>query len=465
VRDPVPGADVWLTIDASLQEIAEHGLEDALHALGAEGGDVVFLDPASGDVLAVASRRPEAGGLASNRPTFFTEPYQPGSTAKLFTAAALIARNKVDSTTSVSGEGGQWAMPTRGKPFMIEDSHKESGRLTLARAIEVSSNIGMAKFSQRLVPVEQFETLRDFGFGSPTGIEYPAESRGVLQPPDRWLPDYSQASVAMGYEFSVTPIQLAAAYAAIANDGVLVTPTLVREVRDADGTTVYRHQPEPVRRAVSPEVAARLRAFLRGAISKEGTGSNAQLANFELIGKTGTARRVVDGRYAAGQYTASFAAIFPADHPQLIVIVKIDNPSIGSYYAGSTAAPATRAMLEQALAARQIAIDRSRFAATDSAAVATTVQGAAPAAAPRQADAGPDAASLLLPWPDRSSERADTTSIPMPDVVGAPVRRAVHTLHERGFRVVLHGLGTVQRSAPAAATPSARGSTVTLWTD
>jgi cell division protein FtsI (penicillin-binding protein 3) len=457
VREPVAGGDVWLTIDAGLQEIAERGLDDALHALGAEGGDVVFLDPMTGEVLAIASRQHAEGGGGSAGPSFFTTPYQPGSTAKLFTAAALLVHHKVDSTSAVSGHDGLYRMPVRGgRFFVIEDSHKEAGMVTLAQAIEVSSNIAMAQFAQRLTPVEQFETLRGFGFGSPTGIEFPAESRGVLQMPDRWLPDYSRASVAMGYEFSVTPIQLAAAYGAIANDGVLVTPTLVRQIRDASGHLVYEHQPEPVRRAVPPDVAARLRAFLRGAVGKGGTGGNAQLANYELAGKTGTARRFVNGRYASGEYTASFAAIFPADHPQLVVIVKIDKPSIGSYYAASTAAPTTRAMLEQALAARQVAIDRSQLAAPLDSAPVKVADSAEPAPAPPP---------VVFAWPDAGRDRTRADSLPVPDVRGAAVRQAVLTLHRRGFKVSLHGFGTVLRTDPAAGESAAPGSAISVWTD
>ena len=227
----------------------------------------------------MASRQLQDGESLA-RPTAFTDPFEPGSTAKLFTAAALLKRNRVDSTDRVSGEGGRWAMPIRKhSPRVIEDVHRSDGLLTLADAIKVSSNIAMAKFSARLSPLEQFETLRDFGFGSPTGVEFPSESRGELRAPERWLLDYSRASHAMGYEFSVTPLQLASAYAAIANDGVLVTPTLVREIRAPDGALLYRHQPEPVRRVVSSALASKLRGYLRGVVSEGGTGERARLAN------------------------------------------------------------------------------------------------------------------------------------------------------------------------------------------
>ncbi len=449
VRQPVAGHDVWLTLDAALQEIAERGLDDALREMKAEGGDVVFLDPATGELLALASRQ---AGMA--RPSTFTDPFEPGSTAKLFTAAALLAYHRVDSTAAVSGENGVWLMPVneRGKTRRITDAHPNPGMLTLARAIQVSSNIAMSKFAQRLSPEEQYSVLRDFGFGSPTGVEFPSESRGRLARPDQWQPMYTRASVAMGYEFGVTPVQLAVAYGAIANDGVLLAPTLVREVRGPDGTLVYRHRPEPVRRAVSSELAARLRTFLAGVVGEGGTGERAQLANYALLGKTGTAVRFEGGRYVHGEYTASFAALFPADHPQLAVIVKIDNPR-GNYYGGLTAAPLTKSMLQQALASHRVAIDRSRLAAADTVAAGTTEQEAA----------APGAPAVVVAWPPRAADQG-SAPLPVPDVAGESVREAALALHRRGFRVDLRGTGRVARTTPGPGDALAPGATVTVWT-
>jgi cell division protein FtsI (penicillin-binding protein 3) len=448
VRDPVAGYDVWLTLDGELQEIAERGLEDALREMRAEGGDVVFLDPATGELLALASRR--TGGVAAA--STITDPFEPGSTAKLFTAAALLTYNRVDSTATVSGENGEWLMPVnqRGKTRRITDAHKVTGSLTLAQAIQVSSNIAMSKFAQRLAPEEQYGVLRDFGFGSPTGVEFPSESRGRRGPPPHWPPMYNPASVAMGYEFGVTPVQLAAAYGAIANDGVLLAPTLVREIHRPDGVRVYRHQPEPIRRAISPEIAGRLRAFLAGVVGEGGTGERAQLANYALLGKTGTAVRFEHGRYVHGEYTASFAALFPADHPQLVVIVKIDNPK-GSYYGGLTAAPMTKSMLQQALASHRVAIDRSRLAPSEVA--ESTGDGPAPT---------PGALPVVIAWPPTQSD-STTKSFQVPDVQGATVRQAALVLHRRGFRVDLRGVGRVLRTAPVAGEEAKGGSTVTVW--
>jgi len=226
---------------------------------------------------------------------------------------------------------------------------------------------------------------------------------------------------------SVTPLQLAAAYGAIANDGVLLQPTLIREVRDPSGAVRYRHRPEPVRRAVTPQVAARLRDLLR-ASSSGGTGERAALANFQLAAKTGTARRVVEGRYAPGQYTASFRRS-SGRRPQLVVVMKIDNPQKGSYFAAQTAAPVTRSMLEQALAART----------SPSTARASRTWRPRPSG---RRSRSPTASSLrgqrAVPHPTAPapSRRAPSRRH------GRGLREAARTLHRRGFRVVVKGWGS-----------------------
>ena len=445
IAQPIPGNDVVLTIDAELQEIAQRALDDALDRMDAEGGDVVMLDPVTGEVLAVASRHRDG----TPRPSAFTETFEPGSLAKIFAAAALLERSRVRATDRVSGEGGTYRMP--GRPTPLTDEHPLP-TLTLADAIRVSSNIALAKFAARLKPDEQYATLRAFGIGAPTGIEFPAEAQGKLRLPRDWTGP-SSTSLAIGYELSVTPLQLAAAYAAIANDGVLLQPTLIREVRNPSGAVRYRHRPEPVRRAVTPEVAARLRDLLRGVVEAGGTGERAALANFQVAAKTGTARRVVDGRYAPGQYTASFAALFPADDPQLVVVMKIDNPQKGSYFAAQTAAPVTRSMLEQALAARTVALDRARLSN-----VAPTAE-----RAPLEEPDGLVPYVVSIPYVPDSSRAQPKRAVP--DVTGRPLREAARTLHRRGFRVVVKGWGVVHHSWPAAGDSAAAGKTVTLFAE
>ncbi|MEZ0333083.1 MAG: penicillin-binding transpeptidase domain-containing protein [Gemmatimonadales bacterium] len=452
VQQPVPGNDVVLTLDAELQEIAERGLDEALAETRSDGGDVVFLDPLRGELLALASRQRNTG---TQRASAFTDPFEPGSTAKLFTAAALLMRDRVSRTESVFAEGGLWFMPvSRTRTRRITDSHASRGNLTLTQAIQVSSNIAMAKFASRLTPEEQYETLRDFGFGTPTGAEFPSESRGILSRPDRWEPMYTRASMAMGYEIGVTPVQLAAAYGAIANDGVLLWPTLVREVRDPKGQVVYRHSPEPVRRVVSSEVAAKMRELLRKAASGGGTGTRAQLAGYGVLGKTGTAFRFANGHYIKNEYTSSFAGLFPAENPQLVVIVKLDNPK-GAYYGGETAAPVTRTMLEQALASHRVAINRGRLAVSDSSGTPQT----------EPAEVATSGTPVIaISWPYKP-EAPSAAPLPVPDVVGRSVREAALAIHRRGFRMSLRGLGRVTRTSPVAGQEARPGTSIAVWAE
>jgi membrane peptidoglycan carboxypeptidase len=208
-----------------------------------------------------------------------------------------------------------------------------------------------------------------------------------------------------------------------------------------------------VRRVVTPEVATQLRELLRGVVEAGGTGEKAALANFQLAAKTGTARRVVGGRYATGQYTASFAALFPADQPQLVVVMIIDNPQKGSYFAAETAAPVTRSMLEQALAARTVALDRARLTnmvvSTDRIPLAEP-EGLVP---------------YVMPWPYVPDSATTPPDRLIPDVSDRPLREGVRTLHQRGFRVVIKGWGRIHHTWPAAGERAAAGSTVTVFAE
>ena len=454
VRDPVRGNDVWLTIDAKLQEIAEAALDRAIDALGARGGDVIFLDPANGELLAVASRVEGERSAA----TAFTAPFEPGSTAKLFTAAALLDHGLVDSTDRVDGENGSWTLqpPRGGRPYRITDVHLSEEPLTLEMGIAHSSNIALAKFSQRLEPGLQYDMLRRFGIGTRSDVEFPAEASGFVPRLGDWKPGYTRESLSRGYEMQVTAVQLAAAYAAIANGGILYTPTLVREIHSPDGKLLYRHRPEPVRRVISPGVAATLRRYLQKAA---GTGSSAEgieIEEFRLAGKTGTARKVINARYVTGKYVSSFAAIWPADRPELVAIVVIDEPK-GAYYGSQTAAPLTRRILMDAIASRNRALDFDQLARRD----ALPRTGAASV----NADARPERPPVVaVRWP-YGDDQATREVRPVPDVAGQPARAAIAQLHAAGFRVAVEGLGSVASTVPGAGSAVRTGETITIRAD
>ena len=474
----VPGHTVMLTINRELQEIAERALAQAVDQMSADGGDIVILDPKNGEVRALASQR---GGGAGASATAITEPFEPGSTMKPFIAAGLLARRKVSDRDSV--DTGDGVIEINGRE--IHDEHLV-GRAPLADVLRWSSNVGIVRFAQRLTPREEFETLRDFGFGTSTGVTYPSESNGTLREPAKWS-EQSAASLAIGYEIAATPLQLAVAYAVFANGGQLLEPAMVKEVRSPEGAVVYTHQPRVVRQVVSRDVADKVRAMLLNVV-EHGTALQADISNYLLAGKTGTPRRTVGGRYAAMQYNPNFVGLFPGDAPQYVIVVKLTNPK-GKFYGGSTAAPVTKVVLQAAIAARDAALDRDKLASSAIAAGAKTEatpqdSGKRPmlvewsAAAPetlhptmpagRTNPRSTNAASpVVVSLPFRASRpSASNLPRPIPDVRGMSLREAVRSLHNAGFRVLLArapgNRGADASTFPASGTAVQPGSLIRL---
>ncbi|MEK7402047.1 MAG: penicillin-binding transpeptidase domain-containing protein [Gemmatimonadota bacterium] len=454
---PTPGHSVSLTINQELQEIAERTLADAVARLDAEGGDIVIMDPRSGELLAIAGQR---NGVAAPSVTAVTEPFEPGSTVKPLIAAGLLARGLARTSDIVPTRGGQYTLHGR----TIHDEPHEGPTppmLSLTDVIRYSSNIGIVQFADRLTPRQEFETLRDFGLGTATGLPYSAEAAGTLRPPAVWSRQ-SQASLAMGYELAVTPLQLALSYAVMANGGELIEPAVIKEIRSPTGEVVFRHQRRVVRRVLSPELARTMRVLMTGVVDR-GTAVDADLATFSLAGKTGTPRRTVKGRYVARQYNPNFVGVFPADAPQLVIVVKLVNPK-EDFYGGRTAAPMTKTILQAALAARDAALDRGKLASPMRVAAApaakgsparTTVATTTRSAAPRRAEPDPLAKPVVLDLPSKPSvKRAPKAPRPVPDVRGLPLRDAVRSLHGAGLRVQL------ARAGPSGETQPPRGSLV-----
>ncbi len=442
---PVPGHDLHLTIDADLQEIAREALAAAIAETGSSSGEIVMADPRTGEVLAAVSSKPGARSWRA-----VTEPYEPGSTVKPFVVATLLAEKRARLTDSVFGENGEYTRDGR----TIKDVHPY-GWLTVAEALVHSSNVVLAKLSERIDPTTQYTYLRAFGFGSPTAVTYPSESSGLLRRPANWT-RYSQASLAIGYEFSVTPLQMLMAYGALANGGVLMEPRLVREVRTREGRVELSLGAEAVRRVVPERVANELRAVLIDVVVA-GTAQSAALGPLAVAGKTGTTRVFANGQYRSGLYTSTFAGFFPADAPQLVFLVKLDSPK-GAYYGGLTAAPVTRATLEAALAALSTPLDKR--------AVAT-------AAPPPLSDANVEAPETTAPisgpfifaldaGPLRRRPALESETASVPDVVGLALRDAVRRMHASGFRVRVQGRGIITGSEPLVGTTLPKGALVRL---
>ena len=449
VDEPLSGGSVLLTLNMALQEIAQQALEAAIEETGAHGGDILITNPRTGEILALFSAQGGHRGALSAVNT----PSEPGSTLKPFTVAGLLEHELASLNDSIDTEDGSWEIAGR----TLTDTHG-GGRMTLREALRESSNVGIAKAALPMSSGVQYENLRDFGFGTLTGIELPGEVPGTLRRPDRWTA-MSPASLAIGYEISVTPLQMVMAYGALANGGLLMQPRLVRELRDPEGRVVESFGPRVVRRVVGEGVARSVGRALVDVV-EEGTGTPARLGSFFVAGKSGTARLDVGKGYERGAYSSSFVGYFPADKPQLVVFVKLDRPQ-GTYYGGAVAAPVTRATMEAALAANATPLDRGLLLESmredgpnrPRPAVSLVAQMIDPPAPPFPAIRGDD--------DDVSSGQA-TGVVTLPDVTGLPARVAVRRLHALGLRVSKTGPGEVISSRPLAGSRVVPGDTIRL---
>jgi len=462
---PVSGSELTLTINYGVQDIAEQALDRAVTANAADGGDVVVLNPRTGEIVALASRT--RNGVVTKL-TAVTDPYEPGSTLKPFIVAQLLADGRTRPDEVINTFNG--LLNYRGIR-KITDAHI-APRMSVTEVLAQSSNIGIVTLRDRMSNREHHDLLRNLGFGAYTGLSYPGESPGRLRAFGRW-DRYTPSSMAMGYELTVTPLQLALAYGAIANDGLLMEPTLVREIRGADGVLRWRHQPRIVRRVFSPAVARAMREVLKHTIT-EGTGRSASLTKFELAGKSGTTKLLRDGSYNSGDYTASFVGLFPADAPQLVILAKLDRPRGGQIYGGIVAAPILKAIIEGAFASTRTAIDRRALATqvvaspirpdsvVDS---ASTPAVAAPVRAPRRART--EVAEGAVSYVMAIAPSAPAASPPpvmartIPSVAGLSMRDALLVLHQAGFRVVVDSAAAAGTS-PESGTSALPGSAVRL---
>ncbi len=348
-QGPASGQSLVLTIDEVIQYIAEKELEEAVTQSHAKSGTIIVLEPQTGALLALAvSPRFDPNAVAAMSPDRWrnralTDVYEPGSTMKAIVAAAAIEERLMQPSTMVFGEHGRLTIANT----VIHD-HEKMGWVTFAQVIHKSSNIGAAKVGMALGDQRLARYLQAFGFGQRTEIDLPGEVAGLVKPPRSWG-RRSAASISMGQEIGVTPIQMVSAIAALANGGVLMKPYVVSEVRDVQGRVVKQVLPHVKRRVMSPQTARTVTAMLEGVVT-DGTGGKAAIPGIRVAGKTGTAQKIDPrtGRYSTTQFVGSFAGYAPADNPRLAMIVVIDEPH-GEAWGGTVAAPVFRRVGEQVL--------------------------------------------------------------------------------------------------------------------
>jgi cell division protein FtsI/penicillin-binding protein 2 len=334
VRTSRPGKALQLTIDAGLQDEVEQVLAGVGATYSPKGATAIAMDPNSGQILALANWPRIDANNPSGAPSYANEDravsfnYEPGSTFKAFTVAGALQDGLVTPSTTFPIP---YVLQVADRQIHDAESHPDE-TLTVAQILKVSSNIGADEVGMRLGPRRFDHWVRQFGFGAPTGVDLPGEEQGIVLPWWRYSGS-SMGNLPMGQGESVTPIQIAAAYSAIANGGILRPPTIVKAIGG-------KPAPLPLgRRVISTTTAAEVRDMLRGVLADGGTASGAAIPGYDLAGKTGTANVVIGGQYSKSVYIASFIGMVPAGAPRLVVAVIVDEPQ-GSIYGGSVAAPA-----------------------------------------------------------------------------------------------------------------------------
>jgi cell division protein FtsI (penicillin-binding protein 3) len=435
------GHTVVLTIDESIQHVAERELERAVAETGSVAGVAVVMEPHTGEILALAHRPTfnpncfQAYPSARWRNRAVTDVTEPGSVFKIFTAAAALQEKLVDPDEVIDcGHGAIDVAGTR-----IND-HRVFDELTFRKVMANSSNVGAVRVAQRVGREGFNRYLREFGFGAPTGVDLPGESAGLLRPTSRWSA-LSLASMSFGQEIGVTALQLAAAVGAVANGGYLMKPLIVRQVEDGHGHVVRAVRPVAVRHVLEPATVDTLTDLLKGVV-KDGTGWRAAVPGYVVAGKTGTAQKVdPGGRYSMVDHVASFAGFVPASQPALVILVSLDTPRGEKNQGGDVAAPLFARIAEQAL--RHLAVPPDDPERTLRMAVYRP-----PVAVPA-AWRGESARTPAVP---AASPAATADSRLMPDLRGRSAREAALEAARRGLIVELHGSGRVYAQRPEAGT-------------
>jgi cell division protein FtsI (penicillin-binding protein 3) len=444
-RSPTAGASIELTIDEQLQHIAEREVRAGVEASRADAGTAVIMNPHNGEILAMASWPtfnpndyndvPEA----ARRNRAVQDIYEPGSTFKIVTASAALQEGVIKPDDVVDTQHGVIKFPGR---KAITDMGHDYGPLTFAEVIVKSSNVGAIKVGLRVGAERMGLYMRRFGFGRVSSPDFPGESPGIVWDASK-LNDSALASVSMGYQVAVTPLQMAAAASVVANGGTLYEPHVVRAVIMGAERNVIA--PKPVRQAILPETAATLNEIMQRVVT-DGTGKNAKLVSYTVAGKTGTADKLVNGRYSGAQQNVSFVGFVPAQRPELTVIVMVDSPRVGGDTGGAIAAPIFKRISDASL----------RYLGTT-----PTINQAPPVIVARN-QRTPVTPASTAGEPNVIAMPAHMTEAGLPDLRGMSAREALRELARVGLTAKMHGTGVVTEQDPPAGSPYEPGATCTL---
>jgi cell division protein FtsI (penicillin-binding protein 3) len=469
---PIPGKSVVLTVDWRLQDIVESELARAVDTFNAQQGMAVFIDTRNGDILAMAHYDPSEQD--PERPTklrAISDQYEPGSVFKIFTAAGVLDRREVNHRELINCENGAWKV---GRRVLHDD--KRHGEMNFREIIEVSSNIGIAKWAITVDPEEMFGVYKKFGFGKKLKCGLPGEASGRLMPPPKWS-DFTIAQLAMGHAVAITPLQLAAAIGVVANGGELLRPRLIVGYVDDQGYVVEEQKREVLSRVVDDGTDS-LRAFMRGVVER-GTAKAVNSKMVSIAGKTGTAQLpdLATGRYFQNKYAATFGGFFPYESPTIAGAVILIDPQ-PLHYGGLTSGPAFRKIVERyavlnpdlitlperTLAARsgrvRVTVDLPNFVGRD---LEAAKQLAEVRGIKLRTTADEGTVVWQFPPPDRKLAEGDEvvalvdnpadSVMRMPDLTGLPLKKVTALLSHVGVKFHIRGTGRVVATSLEAGKP------------
>ncbi len=337
-KEEIQGNNITLNIDTDFQEILYEELKNSFEKHNADKALGIVINPQNGEILAMASapafdpNNPGKYPISDQKNRPITDTFEPGSTFKIVTATAALEENMIQPEDSIDCSKGYIRVGGRN----IHD-HKKYGKLSFTEVIKNSSNVGTIKVAQKIRKGFVFQYARKFGFGVKSDISFPGETSGILHPLNKWT-DLTLSQVSIGHGVSCSVLQLAYAYAAIANGGYLLKPQLVKSISTYDNIVISNSGREVIRRIASQKTMNKMRELLRLTV-QSGTGRKAKINGMSIAGKTGTAQKIIDGKYSKTDYIATFAGFFPAKNPRLLCVVMVDNPKNKVHTGGSVAAP------------------------------------------------------------------------------------------------------------------------------
>ena len=458
-QDPIDGSDILLTINIEYQSVLQEELLKQLKKTKAISASGVIINPQTGAILAMASvpdfnpNKPNKSATENQKIRTCTDQFEPGSTFKIVAATAAIDQNKVQIKDKFNCENGTFQY----KSVTISD-HKPHGVLSFGEIIEHSSNIGIIKIASQIGDKSLYNYAQDFGFGTPTNVGLNAESSGKLRKLNDWS-RVSLAEISMGHEVGITALQLAMAYGAVANGGILLKPYVVNNINSIDGKSIFSEKSKVVRKIANNDVMTQLTQLLVRAV-ETGTGIEADIPGWQVAGKTGTAQKYVDGSYSHTKFISNFVGFLPASNPQLLCVITLDEPKLGYHWGGTGAAPVFKQVME-----RIINFDDSIQLPNK---IIRDISNRTPVLVEKiieKPDRIPGNEPILLSSIAVESKSVSSpvnqpknkTKTVIPNVRGMSLKKAINILHSSGLESKFVGSGTVVWQSPKPGTVSLTG--------